>query len=68
MLLCDNQDALKLVKYLVLHARTKHIELQHQFIWKKIQEGAIDVMYVPNVEQHANVLTKPLGRLRFVEL
>jgi hypothetical protein len=32
IILCNNQSALKLVRNLVLHAKTKHIELEHHFI------------------------------------
>nr|PNR27150.1 hypothetical protein PHYPA_030631 [Physcomitrium patens] len=40
---CDNQSSIKVVKNLVLHARTKHIELQHHYIRERVEEGDIKV-------------------------
>jgi hypothetical protein len=31
---CDNQSAIKLVRNLILHARMKHIEIHHHYIWE----------------------------------
>jgi hypothetical protein len=41
MLLCNYQNALKIIKKLVLHVKTKHIELQLHFICEKAQEREI---------------------------
>jgi hypothetical protein len=66
LFLSNNQSALKLVKKIVLHVRTKHIKLQHHFIQEKAQEGEIEIMYVPTIEQEANIFAKPLGRHRYI--
>jgi hypothetical protein len=64
--LSNNESALKLVKKIILHVKTKHIKLHYHFIQEKAQEGEIEVMYVHTIEQEANIFTKPLGRHRYI--
>lgn len=66
----DNQSAMALARNDAFHNRTKHIAVRHHFIREKVEDGEIDVEYVPTDRQVADVLTKPLGRVkhvRFVE-
>lgn len=53
----DNQSSIKLVKNRVLHARTKHIELQHHYICGRVDEGEITVVYIHTYEQHTYIFT-----------
>jgi len=46
-LLCDNQGAIVLAKDNKFHSRTKHINLQYHFIYQAVEEGKINVKYVP---------------------
>jgi hypothetical protein len=62
----DNQGAIALAKNPQFHARTKHIDLQHHFIREKINEGKIELKYVPTAEQVADGLTKPLCKDKFL--
>jgi len=64
-MMCNNQSGIKLVKNLVFHAQTKHIETQHYFIREKVQSEDIEVEYVLALDQHADILTKPLGKIHF---
>lgn len=64
-LLYNNLGALKLVKNLVLHSRTKHIELQHHFIGEKTAVGNIEVVFIPIDIQEAGIFTKPIGQTKF---
>ncbi|BET03511.1 Hydra magnipapillata [Nesidiocoris tenuis] len=64
----DNASALKLVKYPEFHWRTKHIEIRHYFVWEKYQEGALDVEHIEGENQIADILTKPLRKVRFATL
>jgi len=50
-LLSDNQSCLKLVKNLVMHARTKHIKIQHHFIMEVAKARAIQVGDIPTNDQ-----------------
>jgi hypothetical protein len=62
---CNNQGALKLAKNLVFHARSKHIEIHHHFIWERVLEGEIGISYINTTTQPTYILTKPLGRIKF---
>ena len=62
----DNQGAIALAKNPQFHARTKHIDIQHHFIREKINEGKIELKYVPTAEQVADGLTKALCKDKFL--
>lgn len=42
-------------------ARTTQIDVGHQFLSEKVEIGAIYVLHVTTKQQHADVLTKPIG-------
>jgi hypothetical protein len=67
MLFCDNQSNIKLVKNYVYHARTKHIEIEHHYIKEHVVIGDMEVAYIPKTKQEADMLTKPMGRLKFAK-
>ena len=50
---------------LVFHDRSKHIEIRYFCIRDMMQKGAIKLQYVSIDEQVADVLTKPLSRVKF---
>jgi hypothetical protein len=56
---------MKLAKNPVFHARTKHIEIHHHFIRERVVEGEISLQYINTNFQPADILTKPLGRIKF---
>jgi hypothetical protein len=62
---CDIIGSIKLSKNPIFHSRTKHFEVHFHFTREKIQEGLIEVLHTPNHHQPADILTKPLGRLKF---
>ena len=49
----------------MFHDRSKHIEIQHFYIRDMMQKGAIKLQYVSTDEQVADVLAKPLSRVKF---
>ncbi len=59
---CNNQGAISLIKNLVHHARTKHIDLQHHFVRERVENGEIQFEYCPTEHMVANVLTKALSK------
>ena len=65
VILCDNQSCIKMTENLVFHDKSKHIEIQYFYIRDMIQKGAIELQYVSTDEQVADVLTKPLSRVKF---
>jgi hypothetical protein len=64
-ILCDNQSCIKMTKNHVFHDKSKHIEIQYHYIYDILQRGAIKLQYVSTDEQVADVLTKPLSRVKF---
>ena len=67
-LLVDSKSALALAKNPVFHERSKHIRLRYQFIRSCVEEGSIEASYINTKDQLADLLTKPLGRVKFLEL
>jgi hypothetical protein len=67
-LLCDNESAVKLIKNLVQHARTKHIDVRHHFIRDHQQKGDISIKNVGTDDQLDDIFTKPLDEKRFCKL
>lgn len=68
LLWCDNEGPIKLAFSLVFHVRTKHIELDVQFMREKIQNQQLDVRYVLIADQQADIFTKSLPSSRFTSL
>eukprot|EP00253_Pinus_taeda_P029248 PITA_29248 len=65
-ILCDNQSCIKLSKDPVFHDRSKHIDIRCHFVRDCVQRGVVQSKYTPTGEQAANILTKALGRTKFV--
>jgi hypothetical protein len=55
----------KLSKNPVCHDRSKHIEIKYHYIREMVQKGAVKLQCVPTDKQVADVLTKPLSRVKF---
>jgi len=64
----DNQPAIILAKTPVLHDRSKHIDIKFHFLRDCVDGGQIVIEFVETGRQLADILTKSLGRLRFMEL
>ena len=60
-LYADNQGAIALAKNPVHHQRTKHIDIKYHFIRFAIEEGIVDLQYIPTGENIADQFTKPLS-------
>ena len=67
-LLVDKKSVLALSKNHVHHNSSKHIDLRYNFIRECVETGKIDIEYVGTEDQLADVLTKSLGRVQFMEL
>ena len=62
---CDNTGAISLIKNLIQHFRTKHIEIRHHFIRDHVQKGDIVIKFIDTLHQLADIFTKPLDKDRF---
>ncbi|KAG5878979.1 hypothetical protein JTB14_002372 [Gonioctena quinquepunctata] len=61
----DNASAIKLAKNPEFHKRSKHIEMRYHFVREKYQEGVIKIEHIDGQKQIADIMTKPLPRIRF---
>ena len=68
VLFCDNVGATFLCANPVFHSRMKHIALDYHFVRNQVQRGALAVSHVNTRDQLADALTKPLTRVRFIEI
>ena len=59
-LFVDNNSAIALMKNLVFHGRSKHIDIKYHFIRECVERKQIVVKRVCTAEQKADTLTKAL--------
>jgi hypothetical protein len=64
----DSKSALALAKNPVFHERSKHIRVRYHFIRDCLEEGSFKACYINTKDQLADLLTKLLGRIKFLEL
>jgi hypothetical protein len=64
----DNKSAIELSKNPVHHGRSKHIDTRFHFIRECVEQGKIEVEHIGTNGQLADILTKSLGRAKFMEL
>lgn len=65
IILCDNQSTVALAHNPVLHARTKHMEIDLFFVREKVLAKQLLVRHIPGHCQTADALTKPLSTTAF---
>jgi hypothetical protein len=64
----DNKSALALAKNPIFHERSKHIRVRYHFIRDCLEEGNFKACYNNTKDQLADLLTKLLERIKFLEL
>ena len=67
-LMVDNQATIALAKNPIYHDQSKHIDIKFHFVRDCIDGGQIVIKFVETGRQLADILTKSLGRLWFMEL
>ncbi|KAI5399647.1 hypothetical protein KIW84_064829 [Lathyrus oleraceus] len=68
ILFCVNLSIVALSHNPVLHARTKHMELDIFFLRENVLSKNLIVHHIPTFDQYADLLTKLLSPLRFLQL
>jgi hypothetical protein len=68
LLRVDNKSAIALIKNLMLHRQSKHIDVKYHLVWESTENGRIMVKFIRSEEQLDDILTKPLGRVKFLEI
>ena len=66
MIQCNNQSSIRMARNHVLQAKTKHIERQCHLVRDHIKKDRIQLEFVRSKDQHANILTKPLPKVRMI--
>lgn len=65
---CDNMSIVPISHNPILHARTKHMELDLFFIREKVPSDSLKVLHIPSEVQCTDLLTKVLSPTRFLYL
>jgi hypothetical protein len=68
LLRVDNKFTIALVKNPVLHEQSKHMKMKYHLVRESTENGQIKVEFIRRKEQLDNILIKPLGRVKFLEL
>lgn len=63
----DNQSAIQLIKTGVFNKRSKHIDVRFHYIHDLYINNEIEVTYCPTDDQSADILTKPLNKIKFLK-
>ena len=64
----DNQACIRIAQNPVNHLRTKHLNVKYHFIYDAVHNSVIEIRFCPTEQMLADVLTKPLGKVRFQKL
>jgi hypothetical protein len=64
----DIMSALALAKNPIFQEWIKHIRVKYHFIRGCLEEWSFKALYINTKDQIADLLTKPLGRIKFREL
>nr|KYP46081.1 Retrovirus-related Pol polyprotein from transposon TNT 1-94 [Cajanus cajan] len=68
VIFCDNKSAIALCKNLVVHGRSKHIDIRFHKIRELVAEKEVAIEYCQIEEQVADIFTKPLKVELFYKL
>ena len=56
---------MKLLENPVFHDKSKHIKIKYHYIRDMVQKGVVKLQYIATDEHIADVLTKPLAKVKF---
>lgn len=57
----DNQSTIAVSKNGIKGERTKHVDVKYHFITETVDEGTVQLKWVPTTEQQADIFTKALA-------
>lgn len=60
----DNQSTIRQLETEQLQRRSKHVDTKFQFTKDLVQQGVLTVIYCPSEHMVADMLTKPLNKLK----
>lgn len=62
----DNQSAIQVARGNEQPRRLKHTDIKYHFVQQKLRERIINLRYLDSQNQVADILTKPLGKTKFI--
>jgi hypothetical protein len=65
---CDNKSCIQMAKNPVFQGRTKHVERECHLTRDHVKKERISLEFVKSREQTADLLTKPLSKIPFLEM
>ena len=65
---CDNSSSIKLSKNLVMHRRTKHIDVRYYYLCDLSSEEVVKLVYCGTQDQIVDIMTKPIKLDQFLKL
>jgi hypothetical protein len=66
--MCNNTNVISVAKNPVFHKKMRHVERRHYFLRDHVEKGDIEMRYIDNERQLADIFTKPLDSSGFVDL
>ena len=67
-LFCDNKTGISIANNPLQHDRTKHVEINRQFIKERLDSGSICIPYISSSQQVADVLMETVGSNMYLVL
>ena len=67
-IMCDNNSTIKLSKNLVMHGRSKHIDVRFHFLRDLTKEEVVKLVHCGTNDQVVDILTKSLKLEVFLKL
>jgi len=64
VILCDNKGARDLSNNPTLHRKCKHIDIRYHYNREAQEQGIVEFVGVRSIKNSADMLTKPLARVR----
>jgi len=61
----DNQSCIKLSENLVVHDRSKHMDIRYHHLWDCVVKRIMMLHYISAKEHDADILTKALSKGKF---
>ena len=68
ILMCDNSSTIKLSRNLIMHGRSKHIDVRFHFLHDLTRDKVIELVYCDSQDQVVDLLTKPVKLQTFENL
>lgn len=66
--MCDNRSTIALIKNLIFHGRSKHINIKFHFTNELVKNDEIELKFCKLENQVVDIFTKPLERDVFKKL